>query len=532
MTDESAGRPPVAAPDVTAGTRAAPSELLDAELETLEARGLIEVAAYRPELEYLFRHWLIQDAAYGSLLKQERRELHRLVGEAVESLYPDRHDEMAGVLAMHFEQAGDTPRAVEYLLADGHYALDRNAIREAHAAFDRAASLLPRPGPDATEPTRRQWVDVQLLRARAGWPFLPTSQVLAELQAIVPEVEQLGDPELAAQAHLQIAFIGIEAGSAPDPLVARSMERLAELASVLDDPSLAALPLALRAMNKVFTGPIGEGVAALESAIPLMEKRRDFIGAAFARGWLAMGYAQLGEFEKAEAASREATRQAAAGDVIAQLDAQIAEAMVRSLRGELDEAEPLAVACVDRSQESGATYCAVVSAWILGDVYQRQGRPQEAGQALQLGLDISPGLEPGMWGPTLQAWIRANAATLGDSKGSDEGWDEPLAETRRSGNRLSEAAVLWKRAEAAIEEQRWETAFRDLARSASILEEQGARPNLARLTRGWGTALRSAGHADEGDEKLRQALALFEAMGLEREAQQVRDELARAPGPR
>ena len=44
----------------------------------------------RPELEYLFRHALVQDAAYGSLLKQERRELHGQVGEALEELYPER----------------------------------------------------------------------------------------------------------------------------------------------------------------------------------------------------------------------------------------------------------------------------------------------------------------------------------------------------------------------------------------------------------------------------------------------------------
>ena len=46
------------------------------ELDTLESKGLIRLAAMSPELEYLFRHQLVQDAAYGSLLKQVRRELH------------------------------------------------------------------------------------------------------------------------------------------------------------------------------------------------------------------------------------------------------------------------------------------------------------------------------------------------------------------------------------------------------------------------------------------------------------------------
>ena len=65
------------------------------QVDALEAKGLIRLAAIRPELEYLFRHGLVQDAAYESLLKQERRELHGQVGEALEELYPERAGELA-----------------------------------------------------------------------------------------------------------------------------------------------------------------------------------------------------------------------------------------------------------------------------------------------------------------------------------------------------------------------------------------------------------------------------------------------------
>ena len=52
------------------------------ELNTLEQSGLVQVAALEPELEYLFRHALVQDAAYSSLLKQDRRALHQHQGGA------------------------------------------------------------------------------------------------------------------------------------------------------------------------------------------------------------------------------------------------------------------------------------------------------------------------------------------------------------------------------------------------------------------------------------------------------------------
>src|SRR5215468_5191179 len=96
----------------------------DTQLDTLEAKGLIRLATLQPELEYLFRHALVQDAAYESLLKQERRELHHSVAEALEELYPDRKGELASMLALHYEQAGDNAKALPYLIEAASFAFD------------------------------------------------------------------------------------------------------------------------------------------------------------------------------------------------------------------------------------------------------------------------------------------------------------------------------------------------------------------------------------------------------------------------
>jgi len=81
------------------------------ELGTLEASGLVQVAALEPELEYLFRHALVQDAAYSSLLKQDRRTLHRLAADTLLTLYPERQRELAAVIALPLERAGDPAAA-------------------------------------------------------------------------------------------------------------------------------------------------------------------------------------------------------------------------------------------------------------------------------------------------------------------------------------------------------------------------------------------------------------------------------------
>lgn len=488
---------------------------IETQLDTLEAKGLIRLAASRPELEYLFRHWLLQDAAYGSLLKQERRELHRLVGEALEALYSDRGSELAEVLAIHFSEAGETEKAVDYLVMAGKSAMDRNAIAEAFSAFDRGAKLLPALTDREDESWRRRRVEIELGRGRAGWTFRSMDDIIADLEAIVPTAERLGDLALIAPIHLALSMARMGRGEkTSDPEVKRSLDRVAEIGDALNDPSLRALQLAVIGLNQVFFGPIREGVSSLEQVVPLMEQRQDFIGAAFARGALAMGYAHLGRFDEAERAARYATELAAGGDLIAQLDAQIAEAVVRSERGQLDEVVPIARACVARAEETGATACAIVSAWVLGDVYQRQGRLQEARQVLQRGADLALVVDRTFWRPSLLAWLGANATALGDFAAAEGSWEEPLATARSIGNRFGEAGILQKRAEASAQRGDHDVALADFAASAAILEEFGARPQLARVLHGWGEALRAAGRAAEGDEKLQRALALVEEMGI------------------
>lgn len=503
----------------------------DTQLDTLEAKGLVKRAEVLPDIEYLFRHALVQDAAYGSLLKQERRELHGRVGEALEQLYPERAGELAPVLAMHFEQAGETDKAITYFIAGGEHALGQNAIQEAFAAFDHAATLIDRAPADtsidADEATRqrRRRIEVELGRAQAGYSFLPAEDAFAKLENIVPAAEALADPALLTRVHTFIALGRIQVGeSASSPPVKRSLDRLAEIGDDLGDPSIRAMPMALVGMGQVFTGPLAEGVQALEVAVPLLGERIDSIGAAFARGALAIGYATQGEWTKAEEAVRHAIEIAAKGDLIAQLDALIAESMVRSARGQLDAAVPLAQQCVDRAEETGASACILASSWILGDAFHRQGRFTEARDALKRGSDVSVAVDRTVWRPTLQAWLRGSAQALGDaSEGDVEG---SLATARSIGNRLGEAGILGKRGEAAATRGDVEPAVTDFALVAQILEEQGARPSLARVLRGWGETLRSAGRMNEARPILQRSLALLEALDLQPEAGAVRTMLA------
>jgi tetratricopeptide (TPR) repeat protein len=279
-------------------------------------------------------------------------------------------------------------------------------------------------------------------------------------------------------------------------------------------------------LGNVFAGDVRLGVTQLEEALPLMQARQDTVGPAFARGALAIGYANLGEFKKADAAAAEATALAGKSDLIAQLDALIAESMVHSMKGELDRAIPLARQCVQQSAETGATACMVASSWILGDAFYRQGNYAEAREVLKRGSDVSAVVDRKVWRPTLLAWLGSTMAALGAADQGD--WEEALATARSIGNRVGEAGILAKRAEASVTRGDVDAARPDAEAAIAIATELGLRPYLARIQRAWGEALRAAGLAAEAEPHLQAAASMFAELSLVAEEKAVRAELALA----
>lgn len=102
-----------------------------------------------------FRHALIQDVAYNSLLHKQRRHLHARIAECLIRLEPSIAKESPETLAYHFTEAGDADAALEYWIAAGHLALHRSAMAEAAHHLERAYATLREgaSGPDRQERT-------------------------------------------------------------------------------------------------------------------------------------------------------------------------------------------------------------------------------------------------------------------------------------------------------------------------------------------------------------------------------------------
>jgi len=502
----------------------------DTQLDTLEAKGLIRLATLQPELEYLFRHALVQDAAYESLLKQERRELHHSVGEALEQLYPDRRGELSSVLALHFEQAGDNVRAMPYLIEAANYASDRNAIIEAYDLFGRAEKLLPPRSADESKDLLRQRVEIALGRAKSGYSFLTDEEQLAIFEPLVADAERLGDRRLEADVHINVAFIRQFRGDRPEnsPLIRHSLDKVREIAKELDDPFISAIPDALIGLFQVFTGEMTEGIAKLREAAPLLEGKHAFVLSSFSYVALSIGLSRLGRFDEAEEAAQRAMKLGENGDLIAKLDSLIAESTVHSLRGDLETAVPIATRCTALSEETGATACVVASNFVLGDTYSRQGNFKSAQIAFERSNEVAESFGENSFRPSLLAYMRANSASLGAQADDGKAFEDALQLAIDNGDRFSEAAIIWKRAqfEARGDQSAAEQALTDFEDAAARFEQMEAKPFLARTLRDWGELLRTTDRRKEGDEKLRQAVALFDGMGIKREGDEVRELLA------
>ncbi|MFZ2649310.1 MAG: adenylate/guanylate cyclase domain-containing protein [Burkholderiaceae bacterium] len=118
---------------------------LDGNLADLEHAELIRQRQQLPEVEYIFKHALVQEATYGSILVERRRSIHRRVAEAIEALFADRLDEVTSLLAYHYTRAEDWEKAQEYLFKAGdqagRMAADTEALehfRQAEAAYIKA----------------------------------------------------------------------------------------------------------------------------------------------------------------------------------------------------------------------------------------------------------------------------------------------------------------------------------------------------------------------------------------------------------
>jgi predicted ATPase len=170
-----------------------PDPELQSALDQLVASELVFRRGIPPEATYSFKHALVQDAAYQSLLKSKRQQLHARIAEALEQQFPDTAKTRPELLAHHSAEAGLVEKAVMYWERAARQSAERSAMAEAVAQSRSGLDLLGRL-PDNVGRSRKelelQSVLAAALVATVGNAAVETGQAYARASALC---EQLGD---------------------------------------------------------------------------------------------------------------------------------------------------------------------------------------------------------------------------------------------------------------------------------------------------------------------------------------------------
>ena len=173
-------------------------EELGSALGRLIAAGLLFQQGVPPQATYLFKHALVQDAAYGTLLREPRRALHARIAETLESQFAEIAENQPEVLGRHFTEAGMSETAIQYWSKAGERALQRSANAEAAAHLTSAIELIcvsPKGGGESRLELRLQMALGSAARAIHGHAAPETLRVYTRardlLDETVPAKEQM-----------------------------------------------------------------------------------------------------------------------------------------------------------------------------------------------------------------------------------------------------------------------------------------------------------------------------------------------------
>jgi tetratricopeptide (TPR) repeat protein len=144
-----------------------------------------------PQATYTFKHALMQDAAYQSLLKSTRQQYHQRIAQVLAERFPETVETQPELLAQHYTAAGLHAQALLYWQQAGQLALERSAYREAVGCFEEALSALSHiPG---TRATREQAIDLRFHLRSALLPLGESGPLLDHLREAETLAEVLDD---------------------------------------------------------------------------------------------------------------------------------------------------------------------------------------------------------------------------------------------------------------------------------------------------------------------------------------------------
>jgi class 3 adenylate cyclase len=253
---------------LAAAVRLAEPALQEALRRLVEA-GLVFQRGTPPAAEYLFKHALVQDTAYSTLLRAPRQALHRWIAEALEQQFPDLVETRPEILAHHYGEAAIADKAIAYWHLAGKSSAAKSAVREAIAQLRRGLSLLE--GLPATRERKQLELDIHVtlttaLMAGKGFADPEVFAALERANRLVTETGAVG-----TQLHFSVLW-GLWASNHNAGAIAAALEHATNFLSFAQSqPSSGPLVVSHRilAMSLMVSGDYRAALAHAETAASL-----------------------------------------------------------------------------------------------------------------------------------------------------------------------------------------------------------------------------------------------------------------------
>jgi class 3 adenylate cyclase/predicted ATPase len=253
---------------LAAAVQLAEPELQEALRRLVEA-GLVFQHGMPPAAEYLFKHALVQDTAYTTLLRGPRQALHRRIAEALEQRFPEVVETRPEIVAHHYSEAAIADQAITYWHRAGKLSVAKSAVREAVAQLRRGLGLLD--GLPETRERKQLELDIHVtltaaLMAGKGYSDPEVVAVLERTNRLVTETASVGSP-----LHFFVLY-GLWVSNHSAGAIAAALEHAANfLSSAQSQPSSGPLLVAHRILagSLIYSGDYRAALAHAETAASL-----------------------------------------------------------------------------------------------------------------------------------------------------------------------------------------------------------------------------------------------------------------------
>ncbi len=504
--------------ELIAAVSALPPAGLDAALERLTGSGLVSRRGTPPYATYAFKHALVQDAAYATLLKSRRRQLHLSIANALVERFPALTERLPEVVAQHFTKAGLASEAIGYWRKAGQLASARSANREAVMCFEQALTALGHL-PETRE-TLEWAIDLRFDLKTALHPLGEFERIFSYLHGAEGLARILDDQRRLGQLSVHLCHALWMTGQ-PTKALAFGQRGQAIAESLGDVPLQVMANLYLGAVC-MRTGDYRRAEKLLLNVLRLLEgelSRERFDLAEFpavvARCYLTMILAIQGRFKEGLAHGQEGMRLADKLDhpySMCQLCWYLAYLQIT--RGELGDA----VCTLERGQalarEWNLAYFSLAHTAGLGYAHALSGRAAEGIPLLERAVSAA---ETMGYGAAQWAFLMylGEANLLADRiEDAFELAGRALAYYREQGQRPYEASAL--RLLGDITARRDSPAQADgLYRDAlALAEELGMRPLVAHCHLGLGKLYRRTGTRKQAQKHVATAMTMYRDMGM------------------